>query len=186
MMDAVQLLSTRRSVSARNMTEPGPSRAELEQILTMAARVPDHGKLTPWRFIVFADEARARAGAALAEVLHQRGEARDDEIVFAKNAFLRAPVVVAVVSTATEHPKIPMFEQLMSGAAAAMTLCHGAHALGYSANWLTDWFSTDNAAKARLGIQSQETVIGFIYLGSAKEAPMERPRPSLAEIVRYF
>lgn len=185
-MDALRLLTTRRSVSARNMTEPGPNLAELTQILTVAARVPDHGKLTPWRFIVFSGNARQRAGDALAEVQIARGGARDEDIAFTRSSFMRAPVVIAVISTAKLHPKIPMVEQTMSAAASAMSLCHAAHALGYSANWLTDWFAYDEMAKVALAIAKDEAVIGFVYVGSATEAPQERPRPDLADIVTYF
>lgn len=185
-MDALRLLSTRRSVSARNMTEPGPSPEQLAQMLTIAARVPDHGKLVPWRFIVFSGEARLRAGVALADVQQAKGQVSDDDLAFTRSAFARAPVVVAVISTARPHPKIPLVEQTSSAAAAAMTLCQAAHASGFAANWLTDWFAYDEGAKMVIGIAAHETVIGFVYVGSATEAPQERPRPELANIVTYF
>ncbi|OQW50914.1 nitroreductase family protein [Candidatus Raskinella chloraquaticus] len=185
-MDALRLLSTRRSVSARNMTEPGPSAQQISDMLAIAARVPDHGKLVPWRFIVFAGEARVRAGMVLVAVHEAKGPVREEDLAFTRSAFERAPVVIAVISTAKAHPKIPVIEQTLSAAAAAMTLCHAAHASGFAANWLTDWFAYDDAAKASLGISAHETVIGFVYVGTAAEPPQERPRPALAEIVTYF
>lgn len=185
-MDAIKLLSTRRSISARNMSEPGPSQEQLAQMLTIAMRVPDHGKLAPWRFIVFSGPARQKAGERLADLIAGRPTPRESDIDYAKGAFLRAPVVVAVVSSAAVHPKIPVSEQLASGAAVAMTLCHAVHASGFVANWLTDWFAYDTQAKALLGIAANETVTGFIYIGSTKEPPQERPRPALAAHVSYF
>jgi nitroreductase len=182
MPDALTLLETRRSVSARNMTEPGPSAAELDRMLAIAARVPDHGKLAPWRFVVFEGAARAEAGEGLAAIMTRRGEA-GEKVEQTRTALLRAPVVVAVVSTAAEHPKIPVWEQQMSAAAAAMNLLNAAHASGYVANWLTDWFAFDAEAKRFLGVAESEQVVGFVYVGSAKEPPAERPRPELARIV---
>lgn len=155
-------------------------------MLTIAARVPDHGKLVPWRFVIFQGAARQRAGAALADVLRASGTANDEMIGFTQEALLRAPSVVAVVSTAKDHPKIPLIEQTLSGAAVAMTLCLAAHAVGFAANWLTDWFAYDQKAKAALGIAAHETVIGFIYIGTPKEPPQERPRPALADLVTRF
>jgi nitroreductase len=182
MPDALTLLETRRSVSARNMTEPGPSAAELDRMLAIAARVPDHGKLAPWRFVVFEGAARARAGEGLAAIMTRRGDPAE-KVEQTRTALLRAPVVVAVVSTAAEHPKIPVWEQQMSAAAATMNLLHAAHASGYVANWLTDWFAFDGEAKALLGVKETEQVVGFVYIGSAKEPPAERPRPELSRIV---
>lgn len=164
------------------MTNPGPTVTELDTILTIGARVPDHGKLAPWRFIVFDGDARARAGNALALILEGRGSDAD-RIAFTKGAFLRAPVVVAVVSSAGPHPKIPEWEQVLSAGAVCMNLCHAAHALGYVANWLTDWFAYDAAALPVLGLKDGERVAGFVYIGTAAEPPQERPRPALTDIV---
>lgn len=182
MADALTLLSTRRSVSARNMTGPGPSADELDRMLAVASRVPDHGKLSPWRFVVYEGDARARAGKGLAHVLIARG-AEQERVDFAETALLRAPVVVAVVSTAKDHPKIPLWEQHMSAGAACMNLLNAAHAMGYVANWLTDWFAFDAEGKALLGIRAEEQVAGYVYIGTAAEPPQERPRPALADIV---
>jgi nitroreductase len=185
MIDPLTFLATRRSVSARNMTFPGPSPEEIDKMIMVAARVPDHGKLTPWRFVVFQGAAREAASTGLAEMLAKRGT-EQDRIDFARTAFTRAPVVIAVLSKAAEHPKIPIWEQQMSAGAACMNLCHAAHALGYAANWLTDWWAFDAEAKAFLGIAAGEAVVGFVHIGTPREPPQDRPRPSLANILTYW
>lgn len=182
MPDALTLLATRRSVSARNMTFPGPSAKELDQILSIAVRVPDHGKLTPWRFIVYEGAARERAGAGLAAILDKRN-ADAERIEAARIGFTRAPVVVAVVSTAAAHPKIPIWEQELSAGAVCMALLAATHAAGYAGNWLTDWWAFDSEAKALLGVGPAEKVAGFIHIGTPKEPPVERPRPALTDVV---
>ena len=186
MPDLLTHLQTRRSVSPQNMTVPGPDAAELERILTIAARVPDHGKLAPWRFIVFAGEARERASRGLAEILERRG-GEPERIELARRALSDAPLVVAVVSKAGEHPKIPEWEQILSAGAAAMNLVHAAHAHGYVAMWLTGWFAYDDEAKAFLGVGANERVAGFVHIGSQPAEPArERVRPELADIVTHW
>jgi nitroreductase len=178
-------LETRRSVSPSNMTLPGPSAAERDRMLTIAARVPDHGKLAPWRFVLFEGEARIRASAGLSAILERRG-AEPERVAYAARALTDAPLVVAVVSRAGEHAKIPEWEQILSAGAATMNLVHAAHAFGYAAMWLTDWFSYDAEAKAFLGIAPGERVAGFVHIGTPKEPPRERVRPVLADIVSSF
>lgn len=187
MPDALDLLRTRRSSRVIDLVAPGPSAAELDTILTIAARVPDHGKLAPWRFVVFEGEGRARAGAALAQVFAaahpDAGERRlEDE----HNRFARAPLVVAVISRAATHVKIPEWEQLLSGAAVAQNLLLAAMALGYGATWLTEWPAYDAAARAALGLEAHERIIGFIYVGTATQQLEDRPRPDLSEVVTRF
>lgn len=185
MPDALSLLETRRSVSARNMVEPGPDDAALQRMLAIASRVPDHGKLTPWRFIVYSGAMRATACEMLAS-LHAKRGADPEKVEATRISLTRGPVVVAVVSTAAEHPKIPVWEQELSAGAATMNLCIAAHAMGFAANWLTDWFAYDDEAKALLGIKAGEKVAGFVYIGSKAEAPQERPRPALETIVTHW
>ncbi|MBO0902638.1 nitroreductase family protein [Jiella sonneratiae] len=185
MPDATTLLATRRSIPIPMLVEPAPSGAALDEILTIAARVPDHGKLAPWRFILYRGEAAAAIGRALADLVAGREGARmtDNRRKVESERFTRAPLVVGVVSTAKEHVKIPVWEQQLSGAAAAMNLVTAVHAKGYAANWVTEWVAYDDEAKAILGIAPEERVIGFVHVGTPGEPPSERPRPDLATIV---
>lgn len=186
-MDALQLLKTRKSISAPFLAEPGPNEVELKEIFTIASRVPDHGKLTPWRFIAFRGPARAEAGAALATLYRrQHPDAEEKRLEEERNRLTRAPLVVAVVSRAAPHPKIPEFEQLLSGANAAMSLELAAHAFGYAAQWTTDWVAYDEEAGRILGLKPGERVIGIIHIGTSTVPPVDRPRPALEEIVSYW
>lgn len=181
--ETVDLLLTRRSAKALTMVEPGPSADELQTILTAGARVPDHGKLAPWRFIVFKGEARVAFGAELARIYGaaQPG-ATQDQIGFEANRLTRAPVVVAVISRVTPGIKIPEWEQVLSAGAVCQNMLVAATALGFGAQWLTEWYAFDTQVNALLRLQENEKVAGFIYLGSESVAKDERPRPVLAEI----
>ncbi|WAP68675.1 nitroreductase family protein [Jiella pelagia] len=185
MTDAIHLLATRRSIPIPMLAAPAPSGSELERILTVAARVPDHGKLAPWRFILYRGDPAAAIGRALAKLVTSREGERMTETraKVETDRFTRAPLVVGVVSTAREHVKIPVWEQQLSGAAAAMNLVNAVHAHGYAANWVTEWVAYDEEAKAILGISPEEKVIGFIHVGTPTEPPSERPRPELSQIV---
>ncbi len=187
MPEALELLKTRRSVKPIEMTGPGPSAAETETLLTIAARVPDHGKLAPWRFIVFSGDAREAAGETIAEVFRaSRPDATSEQIEFERRRLARAPLVIAVVSRAAPHVKIPEWEQQLSAGAACMNLLTAAHAMGYVASWLTEWFAFDRAAMAALGLAEQERIAGFIYIGKALKPPEDRERPKLDTIVTYY
>jgi nitroreductase len=142
----IDYLSTRRSIPAFQMGEPGPSKGEVEAMLTLASRVPDHGKLAPWRFIVYRGEERRRISEALANIAMGDKPELSDEMVKVENTRLtRAPVVVAVVSRAAPHFKIPEWEQLMSAGAVCLNLVMAANAHGFSSNWLTEWYAYDPA-----------------------------------------
>ena len=182
---AIDLLLTRRSGSAKAMTGPGPSAEELSLILKAAARVPDHGKLFPWRFIVFQGEGRARMGDILAEAFAGEDD-RPRQIEEERARFLRAPVVVGVVSRVREQIKIPVWEQQMSAGAVCMTMLVAAHALGYVANWLTEWYAYHSEVLDKIGLKPGEHVAGFVYIGKAAAPLEERPRPEMAGIVSYF
>src|SRR5690349_18770281 len=187
MPEALDLLKTRRSVKPLELAEPGPSRAEVDTLLTIASRVPDHGKLTPWRFIVFEGAGRLAAGEQIAAGFAAKyPEAAPDQIAFERNRLARAPLVIAVVSRAAEHKKIPEWEQVLSAGAAAMSLVFAAHALGYAANWITEWYAYDPGVLEALGVGSQERVAGFIHIGRPARPPEDRPRPSLGEIVTRY
>ena len=187
MPDALQLLTSRRSVKPVEMNGPGPSAAELDTLLTVASRVPDHGKLVPWRFIVFEGDARLQAGERLAEIFRAaRPEATADQVVFERQRLARAPLVVAVVSRAAPHVKIPEWEQVLSAGAAAMNLVIAAHALGYAANWITEWYAYDRAALDVLGVGANERIAGFVHIGTPARPPEDRPRPPLSDIVTRY
>ncbi|KIZ42109.1 MULTISPECIES: nitroreductase [Rhodopseudomonas] len=187
MPDTIEFLKTRRSVKPREMTEPGPSPADLDTILTLGARVPDHGKLAPWRFIVFEGEARARAGELIGKVFAAKNPAAPQADIDAeKGRLLEAPLVIAVVSSIKPHPQIPPWEQELSAGASASALVTAATALGYGANWLTGWFAYDREVLAGLGLAPEEKIAGFIHIGTKSRTPSERPRPTLADIVTRF
>ncbi|MEO8668980.1 MAG: nitroreductase [Bauldia sp.] len=187
MPDALELLKTRKSISAQFLGLPGPDRRQLDEMLTIASRVPDHGKLVPWRFIVFEGDARGLASALLAKLYSERNpdaEAKRLEEEAARLA--RAPVVVAVVSRAAPHAKIPEYEQLLSAGAVAMNLELAAQAMGFAAQWTTNWFAYDEVAGRLLGLQPGERFVGFIHIGTSSVPPVDRPRPMLADIVTWW
>jgi nitroreductase len=181
--ETVDLLLTRRSAKALTMVEPGPNEEELRTILTAGARVPDHGKLAPWRFIIFRGEARAAFGAELARI-HAAAQpgATAEQTEFEANRLTRAPLVVAVISRVTPGIKIPEWEQVLSAGAVCQNMLVAATALGFGAQWLTEWYAFDPQVNTLLGLKENEKVAGFIYLGSESVAKDERPRPVLADI----
>jgi nitroreductase len=171
-------------VSANALGEPGPSAAGLELILTAAARVPDHKKLVPWRFIVFQGEARAAFGAVLAATC--RAEEKDVgqfRLETEDARFMRAPVVIAVVSRVVENPAAPEWEQILSAGAACQNLVIAATSLGFGVQWVTEWYAYSKGIRTALKLAANERVAGFVYIGTAKEKPDERERPELADIV---
>jgi nitroreductase len=179
----LNFLKTRKSASAKAMGGPGPDAAQLQDILSIAVRVPDHGKLNPWRFVVFEGQARADVGALFAArfaALHPDYSA--DSVNFQKGLFARAPVVVAVVSTAAAHAKIPVWEQLMSSAAVCFNMVLAAQAHGFDAQWQSDWVAYDEGAKAAMGISASEQVAGLIYIGTSSVPLEDRPRPDAATL----
>ena len=185
--DIIELLKSRRSVKPIEMTGPGPSAAELETILTLGARVPDHGKLVPWRFVVFEGDARAKAGDIFAAIFKERNlTATEDQVEVERNKFMHAPLIIGVVSRARPHVKIPLWEQELSAGASAMNIVTAANALGYAANWLTGWIAFDRDVLDALGLAADEKMAGFVHIGRARRAPEERDRPQLAAIVTRF
>lgn len=177
-------LSTRRSVAPHRLGEPGPSEAEIETLLTVAARVPDHGRLVPWRFVLIAGEARHRIGRTIEAAFRaDNPQCSPETLAFEANRLARAPAVVAVVSRAKPHVKIPEWEQVLSAGAVCATLLHAATALGYGASWLTEWYAYDRRILDALGLEPVERIAGFVHIGTPIEAPAERVRPVLADIV---
>jgi len=184
MPDALVLLKTRKSISAPFLAEPAPSEAQLAEMLTIASRVPDHGKLTPWRFILYRGEARRQAGEALASLYLACKPGADPKLVEEERTrFTKAPLVVGVVSKAAPHPKIPEFEQLLSAGNAAMNLELAAQALGFASQWTTGWVAYDAEAGRILGLKEGERFVGLVHIGTATVPPVDRPRPPLADIV---
>ncbi len=187
MPDALQLLKTRRSVKPIELNGPGPGAAEIDTLLTIASRVPDHGKLTPWRFIVFTGDARLAAGDAIAAAFRaDHPEATAEQIDFERKRLARAPLVIAVVSRAAPHVKIPEWEQQLSAGAASMSLVFAAHALGYAANWITEWYAYDRRVLDKLGLSAHERVAAFVHIGTPARPPEDRPRPQLDTIVTHY
>ena len=187
MPEALDLLKTRRSVKAMELAGPGPAASEIETILTVASRVPDHGKLTPWRFIVFEGDARFAAGDKISAAFAEKyPNATQDQVDKERERLARAPLVIAVVSRAAEHQKIPKWEQVLSAGAAAMSLVLAAHALGYAANWITEWYAYDRRVLDSLGVGPQERIAGFIHIGRTNGPAEDRDRPPLGEIVTRY
>lgn len=177
-------LKARRTIPAGQLGEPGPDAATLREMLTIAARVPDHGKLAPWRFILFDQKAREEAIAGLVRIADRHPDQKERQVRAQKaRGFADAPLVVAVISAPiADHPKIPLWEQQLSSANVAFNLIHAAAAYGFAANWLTGWYAYDDEAKAWLGLKPGEKVAGFVHIGAAKVPPIERDRPDVAKL----
>jgi nitroreductase len=174
----LNFLKSRKSASAKAMGGPGPDTAQLQDIFSIAVRVPDHGKLNPWRFVLFEGDARLSVGEKFAaRFAEMHPEYTADNVALQKTLFTRAPVVVAVVSTASEHAKIPIWEQQMSAAAVCFSLVLAAQAHGYDAQWQSDWVAYDDGAKAAMGITATEKVAGIIYIGTSTVQLEDRLRP---------
>jgi nitroreductase len=180
---ALAFLARRRSAPALTIGAPGPSDSELDDLLTIAARVPDHGKLAPWRFIILDAEGKAAFAAKLEAIAAGRPDATK---LVAKLGKLKAPPMGVAVVSRTVAGEIPEWEQLLSAGAVCTTLTYAATAMGYGANWITDWYSYDAEAKAALGLSGDEQVAGFIFIGAATEAPLERARPDLTPLVSRY
>lgn len=175
---------TRRSVVANKLIEPGPSDEDLNLILQIGARVPDHKKLEPWRFVVFRGEARRKFGDVLCDALQaEEGELGEKRLDLERNRFMRAPIVIAVITSFNYDRGVPEWEQILSSGAVCQNLLHGASALGFSAQWITEWYSYNTYVQEALGIEEDERIAGFVYIGSTSEPPTERNRPDLNEIV---
>jgi nitroreductase len=187
MNECLSRLLQRRSVPPRWLSEPGPSEQEVETLLKVASRVPDHGKLVPWRFILIQGEGRSRLGEVLASAFQADNPgAGVEQITVERERFTHAPLVIAVVSRVVPHVKIPDWEQMLSAGAVCMNLLNGATALGYGASWLSGWAAFDRRVLDALGLKPYERIAGFVHIGTAKETPADRDRPILADIVTRF
>ena len=180
--DPLHVLDTRRSVPSKQLGEPGPDHATLLRMLASAVRVPDHGKLVPFRFIRLQREARHALGDLLAaRTLHLQPDAADAVVEKDRARFSHAPVIITVVARLTPGHKVPEQEQLLTAGSVCFALLQAAQALGFGAQWLTGWMAYDAAVAATLGLSADERIAGFIHIGTPKmEAPeRERPDPAL-------
>ncbi|MFG1480216.1 nitroreductase [Xanthobacter sp. V4C-4] len=185
--EALELLERRRSLPLRSLVGPGPDAATLDRMLAVAARVPDHGRLVPWRFIVLEGAARVVAGDRLdALYARQTLERPAEKAHMWRDYLLRAPVTVVLVSRPDTAAKIPVFNQVLSAGAAGMNLMAAAEALGFSALWLLKWPGRDPEAAALLGVGAGESVAGFFHIGRPAERVADRPRPALDQVVTRF
>lgn len=175
----LDFLARRRSAAALTLVAPGPSQAELARLLALAARVPDHGKLAPWRFVILRGAAKDRFVGGLEAIALQRPDAAKAS---AKLGKIRTPPLTVVVISRATPGEIPEWEQRLSSGAVCAMLIIAAQAMGYGANWITDWYAYDPDAGALLGLGEGEQVAGFVHIGTAAEAPLERVRPDLAAL----
>lgn len=185
--DVLKFLSQRRSLLAKDMAEPGPTSVQIEQLLEIASRVPDHGRLSPWRFVLFQKAERAHFGTLLAEIFTQDNPtATDAQISFEKNRFMRAPLVMAVVATPVSETKIPEWEQYLTSGAVCQNMLIAANAMGFAAQWLTEWYAYHPRVIQALCLESHEKISGFLYIGTANIDPCERKRPDVAQLTQNF
>jgi nitroreductase len=179
-------LLRRRSCPMKFITEPGPSNNEIQTILTVASRVPDHGKLFPWYFIVISGDNKQKLASLLRDTWKKEDpKATDAKLQLEYERFNRAPVIIVVVSKIREG-KAPVWEQILSAGAATQNLILAASCLGYASNWVTEWYTYSKAFRQLLGVSDNENIAGFVYIGSKEEEPMERDRPELENIVTYW
>ena len=178
--EAADRIRERRSVRAADIVEPGPSNAELEEMLEIASRVPDHGKLGPWRFPIFNGDSRQKFGQILRNQFAATNPDSSEAILEREySRFMRAPSVVTVISSVDPTSRIPEWEQILSSGAVCQNLLVGASLMGFAAQWLTEWYTYDEIITKSLGLSENERVAGFIYVGSADAKPSERGRPDL-------
>jgi nitroreductase len=184
MTDLSDFLLSRRSIVVRDMIGPGPTDADLEKILRAGMRVPDHGRLTPWRFRVIRGEARRKLGEILGAAYRKANpDCIDEQVEIEKERFTRAPIVIAVISRTNPQHKIPEWEQILSSGAACQNMLTAALGMGYAAQWITEWYAYNADVKAALGAEPADRIAGFLYLGSMKEKPTDRDRPEYGNIV---
>ncbi len=187
MNDTIKLLASRRSAPPLLMHGPGPDARDLQTIFALAARVPDHGKLAPWRFIVFEGEGLERAGVVVAEAFARREPQADAaRIDSERSRFARSPLVIAVVSRAAPHVKISLWEQELSAGAACMALTVTATALGFRTAWVTGWYAYDPGVLKGFGLAEHEKIAGYIHIGRVDATVEDAVAANLAELITRF
>ncbi len=184
---AIDFLLSRKSAPISVIREPAPNDAELDAMIRIATRVPDHGLLQPWRFIVYRGSVRQDIGEFFARRAGEiEGELTPQRIEQEKARFTRAPLIVGVVSVPREHPRIPDWEKFLSGSNAAFALLLAAHAYGYNGNWVSNWYADDAPSRAFLGLAPEERVIGFVHIGTVDVKVPDRQRPEPSSVMSNY
>ena len=182
----LSLLETRRSGKPRDLIAPGPDEAQLMEMIAIAGRTPDHGKLFPWRFVIVPPEERAAFAGRLCEILAlEKADCGPRDLEAAEQFALQAPALVVVLSSPVPDHKIPLWEQQLSAGAAAMNLLHAVHAMGFAGGWLTGWAAYSDRVRDLFG-RAPERIAGFVFIGTPGRELEERPRPSLSEIAHMW
>lgn len=183
-----EFLAARRSVKPDRLAAPAPTAEELNKILTVGTRVPDHKKLSPWRFIVFEGDARASAGEIFAKACEkeEREPPSHVRLDMERARFMRSPMVIAVISSVKPRPGAPEWEQVLSVGALCFNLCLAANSLGFGTSWLSEWIAYSPTVREAFGLTEHEKIAGFIYVGTPMEKPEERERPKLEAIVKHW
>jgi nitroreductase len=183
----IDFMLARKSAPIQELTGPGPGDDDIATMLRIAARVPDHGRLAPFRFILYRGDARVAIGGKLAELAMKReGDLPPARVEQERSRFSRAPLVIGVVFVPKANPKIPQWEMFLSAGMAAMNLLVAANALGYGANLITNWYSDVEEGRALLGLAPEERVVGFVHIGNHSGEIAERPRPDPAALVSDY
>lgn len=177
-------MAVRRSAPAQTLTTPGPSDTEIADILTLAARTPDHGKLFPWRFVVMGPDSRKVIAEALRPLAAHQPDPKKAAAVLGK--LTHPPLSILVISTPVTDHAVPVWEQELSAGAVCMNLEHAADTFGYATSWITDWYSYHPDAASLFGVKSGERIAGFIHIGTRTEPPLERVRPDLTTRTTYL
>ena len=189
MNNVINFLKTRRSTTVKTMISGHINESDLNDILSCGIRVPDHGALNPWSLTVIKDKARYRIGKEILapEYILNNPKAKNEEIDFEKNRFLRASAVIAVIFKPVSHPKIPSWEMELSTGAVCLNIVVAAQSLGYAAQWLTEWYSyNDRMIKVVGGKPETDKLAGFIYIGDKEKEPVERRRPKIENVINYL
>jgi len=182
----LSLLATRRSGKPRDLVAPGPDADQLDAMIGIAARTPDHGKLAPWRFVIVPADRRNRLAAVITTAYRaERPQAARAEIEAFEQFAHQAPTLVVVLSSPRLESHIPLWEQELSAGAACMNLLHAAHAMGFAAGWLTGWAAYSDAVRDAFGA-APERIVGFVFIGSPAKQLEERPRPDLGKIISIW
>lgn len=181
-------LLRRRSLTVKDMIGPGPNQNEINLILTIGSRVPDHKKQVPWRFLTIEGDARHKAGEKLRSIFAKNNPDADNDLLdFEQNRLTRAPLVIAVISTASpDNPKVPEWEQILTAGAVCQNILLASNALGFAGQWLSEWYAYDDEFLSHLGLSKDERIAGFIYIGTAGKEPAERGRPEIKELTQKW
>jgi nitroreductase len=183
----IEFMLARKSVPISAIGGPGPSDADIETMIKVATHVPDHGRLTPWRFVLYRGKASEEIGEGLVALAEEReGPLNEGRRLQERTRLSRAPLVIGVISHPVGHERIPEWEQFLSAGAAAMSLVFAANALGYATNWVTNWFSSDEKGRVLLGLSPDERVVALVHIGKSEANVPERPRPAVADVLSEY